>query len=250
MKHSSFISLIFVFSLLVILSLGCSFISNQTSEDKSLRQPKTVPSSPVKTNAQDNEDHIAGNYKASGINVDGKGTYEADLTITKRGEVYQFSWNSGNESYDGVGVKINNSVSVSYTNGANGNGCGVVLYEVFADGSLDGRAGYWGVDQSETEKAVRIKGTSVAGDYDVTGRNTAGKEYKTRLSIKNSGSGLDFNWEGANQLQGFGIQQDNMLTAGFGGKQCAFVAYEIKSDGSLEGKWGGFGNTSLEPKTP
>ncbi len=246
MKRSSFVTSFFVFSIFLSLSLGCSFISNKTSEETpSLKSPTPVTTSKTTTPTPNDTKDIAGKYKTSGTNIDGKGNYNADLAITKRGEVYQFSWDSGDQTYDGVGVVIGDAVSVSFTNGISGKGCGVVLYEIYADGSLDGRAGYWGVEQSETEKATRTKGADVVGEYDVKGINAAGEQYNTKLSISKSGSGLAFSWTGTTPFQGFGIQHGNMLTAGFGGKHCSFVAYQIKSDGSLEGKWGAIGTTSF-----
>ena len=34
----------------------------------------------------------------------------------------------------------------------------------------------------------------------------------------------------------------NTLSVGIGGSRCAFVAYEIKPDGTLDGVWGGYGS--------
>lgn len=31
----------------------------------------------------------------------------------------------------------------------------------------------------------------------------------------------------------------NLVAVGLGGKQCAFVGYDVKPDGTLDGKWGG-----------
>lgn len=234
-QGSFIISFLFVL-IFLIFSFAC--VSKPVENVETVSPPVSTTSTPI-TSTQDSSQEIAGHYKVTGTNIDGKGAYSADLTITKRGEVYQFSWDSASQSYDGVGVRIGDTVSVSFTNGESGKGCGVVLYEIFADGSLDGKAGYWGVEQSETEKAIRTKGTDVVGEYDVTGRNAAGEEYKANLSISTSGLGLAFNWTGAATFQGFGIQQGNMLTAGFGDKQCSFITYQIKPEGSLEGKWGG-----------
>ena len=167
------------------------------------------------------------------------------MTITKRGEVYQFSWNTGDAKYDGVGVQTENSVAVSYAAGTDGKGCGVALYKINSDGSLDGKSGYWGNDKSESEKAIRTAGTDLAGDYDVTGKNPDDKEYKAKLNILPSGPGFIFKWTGDNSFDGIGVRQGNFVTAGFGGKQCSFVAYEIKSDGSLDGKWGGLGTVTF-----
>lgn len=238
------ISIIFVIILLSIL--GCKFTTSTTSTTSDTTNTTSTPSpssttAPTTAPATD----IAGNYEANGTNINGQGNYKGNLVITKRGEVYQFSWDVGGSKYDGVGVQTDNSVAVSYTSGTDGKGCGVVLYKINSDGSLDGKAGYWGNDNSEIEKGIRINGDELVGDYDVTGTSPDGKEYKTKLNISPSGPGFIFRWIGSNTLEGLGIRHGNYVTAGFGGKQCSFVAYEIKPDGSLEGKWGGVGTVTF-----
>lgn len=188
---------------------------------------------------------IAGSYESTGTNPNGGAPYKAMLVVTPRDDVYQFSWDSGGNKYDGVGVVTDKTVAVSYTDGENGKGCGVVLYKIGADGSLDGKAGYWGVNSAESEKGTRKSGTDLDGTYDVSGTNVEGKDYKGTLDVKKDGEGYTFNWDAGGSLTGFGIKQGDKAIVGFGGKQCAFVAYEIKPDGTLDGKWGGQGNRSF-----
>lgn len=238
-------------SFFLSLSLACKF-SAGTSETNTGSAPANTTATPT-TNASSNTisnvstpaKNIAGNYQISGTNVEGLGAYKGYLTVTERGEVYQFSWDVAGKNYDGVAVQTDNSVAVSYTEGTDGKGCGVVLYKINSDGSLDGKAGYWGNNNSENEKATRTKGTDLAGEYEVKGTNPDGKEYKNQLSITPSGPAYLFKWTGDNTLEGVGIRQGNFVTAGFGGKQCAFVSYELKPDGSLDGKWGGLGTTTF-----
>jgi hypothetical protein len=115
-----------------------------------------------------------------------------------------------------------------------------VSYQILADGTLDGRWGYWGVNDSGTERAARTSGSGVAGDYNVTGKNPDGSSYKGALSIAPKAGGYTFSW--SNKTSGFGIRQGNTLSVGIGGSRCAFVAYEIKPDGMLDGVWGGYGS--------
>lgn len=192
---------------------------------------------------------ISGSYAATGTNEGDKGNYAADLVVTNRDDVYQFSWDSKGVKYDGVGVQTENKVAVSFTDGEDGKGCGVVLYKINSDGSLDGKTGYWGTNTKETEKATRTGGSDLAGDYDVEGKNTDGDSYKSKLSVKQSGEGYTFDWSGATPLKGFGIKQGDTVSVGFGGAKCSFVAYEVKSDGTLEGKWGGANSTSFGTET-
>lgn len=182
---------------------------------------------------------IAGEYDATGTNPDGGAPYKASLVVTPRDDVFQFSWASGSSKYDGVGVMTDNSVAVSYTSGSDGKGCGVVLYKIGADGTLDGISGYWGNNNAEKEKAVRDRGTDLEGRYEISGTNTGGKPYKGELNVKKDGEGYAFEWNAGSILSGFGIKTGDKVAVGFGGKQCSFVSYEVKPDGTLDGKWGG-----------
>lgn len=149
------------------------------------------------------------------------------------------------KTYDGVGVMTDSTIAVSYTEGSNGKGCGVVLYKINSDGSLDGKSGYWGVNSAESEKATRTSGTDLDGKYDITGKNPEGKEYKGTLEVKKSGAGYSFVCNAGSSFEGLGVKSGDKVAVGFGGKQCAFVSYEAKPDGTLDGKWGGQGSTSF-----
>ena len=182
---------------------------------------------------------IGGSYTVTGSNVDGQGRYEGSLTITPRDDVYQFSWLSGGKSSDGVGVMTGNKVAVAFTEGTNGTGCGVVLYRILSNGDLDGKAGYWGVNESEGETAKRTTGTDLDGEYAISGKNTDGQSYNGTLKVAKDGDGYKFEWNTGSVLKGFGIHQGDTVSVGIGGPQCSFVSYEVKADGTLEGKWGG-----------
>lgn len=205
----------------------------------------TAPTTTTGTASKD----ISGNYSVTGSNVDGAGDYAGDLTVTKRDDVYQFSWTSGSKTYDGVGVQADNAVAVAFTEGTDGKGCGVVLYKIGADGSLDGKAGYWGVNQQEIEKGTRTSGSDLEGNYDISGSNPAGEKYTGKLAVKKDGEGYAFTWSGANPLTGFGVRTGDKVAVGIGGAKCAFVSYEAKPDGTLDGKWGAQGSKSFGTET-
>ena len=222
-----------------VLAAGLACSSTETSENAAPIADK--PAAPPQAAASD----INGDYIISGTNPNGS-TYDGNLNITKQGEVYQFSWTSGPREYDGVGVRSDDIVAVAFTDGSDGKGCGVVLYKVGADGSLDGRSGYWGVNTSESEKGVRTNGVDLAGTYDVTGKNTAGQDYKGKLAVNKSGRGHSFKWDvGGRSFTGFGVQNGDKAAVGLGGSQCGFVSYEIMKDGRLSGTWGGQGSTEF-----
>ncbi len=241
------LTILIVAAALIIAGTACS--GNVSVGDNSANTAANKTNSETTTNTsgptQSAPKNIAGNYSATGTNPDDAGKYEADLVVTKRDDVYQFSWNSKGTAYDGVGVHTDNAVAVAYTTGKNGQGCGVVLYKINADGSLDGKVGYWGENKMETEKAVRKTGSDLEGEYDISGKNPEGQEYKGTLKIKKEGLGYDFTWTAPDSLQGFGIKAGELIAVGFGGKQCSFVGYDVKADGTLDGSWGGRGVKKL-----
>ncbi|HEV7798079.1 MAG TPA: hypothetical protein VGO73_07980 [Pyrinomonadaceae bacterium] len=234
MKHNSWHSSLVAIALLVTGVLGCSKLGASG--------PTTAPAgnnnNPAK-DVQTSPTDIAGDYAIVGTNEDGS-AYRGGLKIIKHGDVFQFRWDAGKQ-YDGVGVQKGNVVAVAFTGGRNGEGCGVVSYQLLAGGALDGNWGYWGHDEMGTEKATRTSGSDLAGDYNVTGKNPNGNGYKAELSIKPKAGGYQFAW--SNNTSGFGIKQGNTVSVGIGGSRCAFVAYEIQPGGMLDGVWGGYGSS-------
>lgn len=233
-------------SLGVLLTAGIA--CNQFKKTESGSAGNTVatpPSSTVSPAAND----ISGAYEITGMNENGAGAYRGTLDVTNRGDVYQFSWDTAGKKYDGVGVRAADTVGVAFASGNSGEGCGVVLYKIGADGTLDGKAGYWGNNSSETETARRTKGTDLEGEYDIDGKNTAGQPYKGKLMINKGGAGYTFLWNAGAPLEGFGIRQGDTVTAGIGGAKCGFVSYEIRPGGTLDGKWGGYGSKSVGTET-
>jgi hypothetical protein len=231
MKKNSWFTTLIALTLFVACVLGCS------KSDANVSKKESAGSN---SNAQEHAapPDISGDYTIVGTNEDGS-QYRGALEVIKHGAVYQFRWNAGRQ-YDGIGVPNGNVVAAAFTGGSNGKGCGVVSYQVLAGGTLDGRWGYWGVNESGTEKATRTSGSDLAGDYNVTGTNPNGSGYKAELSVTPKGGGYKFAW--SNNTSGFGIRHGDTVSVGIGGSRCAFVAYEIKPDGMLDGIWGGYGS--------
>ncbi len=250
MRSNALAILLFVATILFTAAFACNFStdSTNTSTTPSTTSNTTAPP-PAKSTPEAAKKDISGTYDATGTNPGGGGMYKAALKVTPHDDVYQFTWESGGKSYDGVGVQTGNSVGVAFTEGDNGKGCGVVLYSIGSDGSLDGKTGYWGVNTMEREKATRTSGSDLAGKYDISGTNPGGEKYAGSLEVSKQGDGYVFKWNAGSEFQGFGIQTGDKATVGFGGKQCAFVAYEVKPDGTLEGKWGGPGSNSFGTET-
>ncbi|HXT64191.1 MAG TPA: hypothetical protein VN696_14230 [Pyrinomonadaceae bacterium] len=206
--------------------------SGTTSSSANSSAPGTLSSLAPATHA-----NIAGKYTITGTNPNGS-SYRGGLEVIEHGDVYQFRWLAGNQS-DGVGVVNGEVVAVAFASGANGTGCGVIDYNIQGDGSLLGRWGYWGKDEAGSENATRTGGTGLEGEYDATGKNPNGTNYKAKLTVEPAGNLYRFVW--SNNTDGVGIRQGDNIAVGIGGTRCGFVSYEIKPDG-LEGIWGGYGS--------
>lgn len=218
MRNSKYLVSFAAFCLLALFTLSCGGTGSDTAKNTAPPAENTAPSSdsgPAKQNAVS----IAGDYTVTGANVDGAGKYEGDLRITPRDDVYQFSWVSGGKSSDGVGVLTGKKVAVAFTEGTDGTGCGVVLYKIGANGDLDGKAGYWGVNSAESETAKRTKGTELDGEYDISGTNSGGQNYKGTLKIAKDGEGYAFEWNTGAVDKGFGVKQGETAEHKFKARQ-------------------------------
>ena len=230
-----------VIALLIASVMACKSSGSSTSSTSTTTNSQTNTNTSTSTTTAPGArpapaPDIAGKYNVVGSNPDG-GAYKGTLEILPHGDVFQFRWNAGTQ-YDGVGVANGTVVAVAFANGPNGKGCGVIDYEIAGDGALDGKWGYWGVNEMGTEKAARTGGSGLAGDYDAAGKNPDGKEYKAKLTVEPAGNLYRFVW--SNNTDGVGIKQGSNVAVGIGGARCGFVAYEIKADG-LDGIWGGYG---------
>lgn len=228
--------LVVTFMLVFVAACNMGSKSNSTPADSGGSGAKTATNSSTSAPAVPAA-NIAGTYNVTGTNPNGA-AYKGALEVIAHGDVFQFRWNAGSQ-YDGVGVQNGGVVAVAFAAGANGEGCGVVDYVIQGDGTLDGKWGYWGVNEGGAERATKTSGAGLEGDYDVTGKNPNGKDYKSQLTVEAIRSNYRFVW--SNNTDGFGIRQGDNVAVGIGGSRCGFVAYEIKPDGSLDGIWGGYG---------
>lgn len=79
---------------------------------------------------------VVGDYAGRGTNPGGKGSYTCDVIITKSGDVYGVQWYfDGSLGYEGVGIMKGGLFCVGYSSGGS---YGVVVYDVKADGTLEG----------------------------------------------------------------------------------------------------------------
>ncbi len=62
----------------------------------------------------------------------------------------------------------------------------------------------------------------------------------TTLTVEPAVNLYRFLW--SNNTEGLGIKRRKNIAVGIGGARCGFVTYEIQSDGTLDGIWGGYGS--------
>ncbi len=191
------------------------------------------------------EREISGVFNVTGAGDNGVDAYKGILTIANQGDVYTFRWSTNRGSRVGNGVQLGNLTAASYAATGAGKGCGVVLYKIASDGSLDGRVALWGGDKFGSEKATRDGEHGFVGKYTIVGNSVDGKSYAGRLTITKDGAGYDFEWvhdfewDPDKMFVGFGVWKGSVAAVSFGGRQCSFALYDIQSNGNLEGDWGG-----------
>jgi hypothetical protein len=90
---------------------------------------------------------VAGVYELTGNNLNGI-AYEGGLTVTQKGETYQFVWETGDL---GVGIRLGDAIAVSFREAGSTTPCGVAAYHVLPDGTLDGKWSVIGLEKAGTE---------------------------------------------------------------------------------------------------
>lgn len=201
-----------------------------------IREKSSVEPSPSPTPG---EREISGVFNVEGSAENGNNPYTGILTIQPQGDVYGFRWTTTKGSRVGTGLQIGNATAASFAATGGGKGCGVVLYKIASDGSLNGRIGLWGEAQYATETATRIEGRGFVGKYSVNGTSPDGNPYQGTLTIVKDGSGYDLTWTTPEPRVAFAIWKGSVAAGSFGGRQCSFFLYDIQSNGNLNGDWGG-----------
>ena len=216
---------------------ACGGPSNSSPQEK----PTPAPASELE---------LSGVYNVEGAGENEKEPYKGVLTLTNQEDVYKFEWQTNRSRHTGVGVQMGDAVAATYALAGNGKGCGVALYRIASDGSLDGSIADWGKYTYGSEKAERIEGTTFEGKYKVTGTTNEGKPYDGSLAVKKNGGGYQFTWNtGGRESFGFGIWRGDRAAISFGGHHCYFAIYKVQSGRTLEGHWGSQRNTEFGTET-
>jgi hypothetical protein len=184
-----------------------------------------------------------GNWKISAAKAPNGSTYTGSVAISKIRDVHQLSWKTTGGNYTGVGIAKGNTLYAGY--GINID-YGVVVYDLKADGSLDGT---WTTNKSGgmtgTEKVAG--GKALNGTYGITGTNAGSNSaYKGNLSIKKVGTVYHLTWAvGSTSYNGVGILDGNTLVVGWGfGNAFGVVKYATNGN-AAKGIWAmGGGNAT------
>jgi len=216
--------------LCIVFTTGCA--GGADVSDVKKNETKNINSAPA-------ELELSGVYIVSGADENNAHPYQGTLDITNQGDVYGFNWHTNPSKPGGVGVQIGDALAATYADPSSGKGCGVALYKIASDGSLDGKIAKWGQYTFGIEKAVRTEGKNFDGKYKVSGTTNDGKAYEGTIEVVKNGKGFQFTWHTGTDSTGFGIWRGNRAAISFGGAQCSFALYQVMSPRLLEGHWGG-----------
>ena len=231
-----------IFTTCLLLFAVCLLISCGGPAER-IKETAAITPTPSPTPG---ERDISGNFLITGAAANDIDPYTGSLSVVPKGDNYEFRWATTKGTRVGTGVQMASVTAVSFATTGAGKGCGVVLYKVdTVNGIIDGRSAEWGNKTYLSHKGTRTFGNSFPGHYKVTGKGTDGREYSDTLTITKNGEGYLLVWfPGENSsamplLVGFGTWRGSYAAASFGGPQCSFALYDIQSNGSLEGTWGG-----------
>lgn len=203
--------LTFILSLLLLVACGGP---GERIKDIESQKPSPTPSP--------GERAISGTFNVAGAFTNDADPYTGILNITPRGEVYGFRWTLSRGNRVGTGVQIGNATAASFAPTGGGKGCGVVLFRIASDGSLDGRIAYWGEEKASTIKATRSEGRGFAGKYSIVGRSRDGLSgFAGNMSVTKDGGGYALEWVqdyergGDETIVAFGIWKGSVAAASF-----------------------------------
>jgi hypothetical protein len=186
---------------------------------------------------------LSGRYTLHGENPDGS-RYTGELSIRPQGQGWRVEWRQPSPA-QGIGISDGNTLVVAF----GPRNCGVVAWDVGADGSLDGQ---WSTDgrlgqESATPMAA---GRGLSGRYAVSGRNVDGSAYRGTLDLRADAGGYALDWQTGNAYRGTALEYGGIL-AGAWGPDCGVVVYRI-GPRELQGAWrtpgSGSGQETLLPQ--
>ncbi|PWR23988.1 hypothetical protein [Zavarzinia compransoris] len=97
---------------------------------------------------------VVGTYIVRGKNPGEDGTYGAEVKVSLVGEVYQLEWKAGGQTAVGVGLRLGDTLSVTWQDQATKEAA-VAAFIVMPDGSLKGRWAPVGSEAAGSEDWIR-----------------------------------------------------------------------------------------------
>lgn len=95
-----------------------------------------------------------GDYTVRGQNPGESGTYGAEISVKLVGEVYHLEWTSGGQKSLGVGLRLGDTLAVTWQDPETKESA-IAVYIVMPDGGLKGRWAPFGADAAGTEDWTR-----------------------------------------------------------------------------------------------
>ncbi|MEP6947181.1 MAG: hypothetical protein ABJA02_14770 [Acidobacteriota bacterium] len=188
------------------------------------------------------EKEISGTYAVTGSAEHGADPYEGSLTITNQGDTYKTDLQTARFRRTGAGVQYGDALAMTMSEAGKGSGCGVALYKIGPNGGMDGRVAAWGGTEYASEHAQQTADSNFDGKYTVTGKSADGAPYEGTIDVKKTLTGYQFTWHTGTDVVGYGIWRGSTAAISFGGPQCYFALYDIKSTSLLDGFTGGGGS--------
>lgn len=103
---------------------------------------------------------------------------------------------------------------------------------------------------STADTTTPAQSTSIEGEYAIQGTNPDGSSYEGSLSITSLGEDkYELKWSAGNDYQGIGFLRGETLAVGWGSASCTVAAYDVQSDGSLQGEWALVGQPAVGAET-
>ena len=166
-----------------------------------------------------------------GTGLDAK-SYSGTLTLSKIGNAHDLLWETSIGGGKGISILQNDKLFAGF--GSDQFGYGVVVYDIKADGTLEGTwAGNNMNGTTGTEKITSKNAKDLNGTYTIEGTYPSKKLYTGTITIKKTGSTYKCEWTvGTATYKGVGIVDGKKFAIGYGatGDVYGLVIYSFTKD--------------------
>lgn len=180
----------------------------------------------------------SGNYRiASATDPDGA-SYGGTVAVSRIGDAYRVRWTTGDASYEGIGVPVDDTLAVGWGSGKGRRGA--VAYRING-GRLSGR---WTMsDMNGAVGTEELDGSpGLQGSYRIVSSTIPGSSggYTGTVNISSNGDTYIIEWRlnSGENYKGVGIRQGDVLAVGWGlGPDSVAVASYKQKGALLQGVW-------------